>query len=76
MAITQKTSRQNEQETRCFLQRLARLDERAVFQVVGDVDNETRRGIYLKVQSGLNTELWFVGYDKQNEMFIAENTGQ
>lgn len=38
----------------------------------GGINGKTRVGTYWRISSGLSTSLWFVGFDLENKVFIAE----
>ena len=59
-----------------FLEQLSRLPEEAQITREGSIDNETRKGNYIKIRSGLSYTLWFVGQDKTSNTLIVEDTGQ
>lgn len=65
-------------DTQRFLKQLADspVDITNSLALTSKVNNETRRGVYLKTRLGLTYTLWFVGLDKESGEYIAEDTGQ
>lgn len=57
-----------------FLQKLS--NPSSMIFDVGCVDNETRKGNYWKVKSGLSYTVYFVGENVTTGKLIVEDTGQ
>jgi hypothetical protein len=58
-----------------FIEKLGRLPTHARLEIKEAVNNESRKGNYIVITSGMIIESWFVGLDKDHEMIIAEYVG-
>ncbi|MFW6242650.1 MAG: hypothetical protein ACOC2W_00665 [bacterium] len=56
--------------TKSMLGKLARISKDAKIKISGNVDNDTRKGNYLNVQSGLSNITYFIGYDENDELIV------
>jgi signal recognition particle GTPase len=64
-----------EEQTKTFLEKLSRLPDNATILITGKVDNDTRKGNYITVKSGLSNTVHFIGKNEKDQIITEYVNG-